>query len=344
MRKDVRFGLAAGGLLVVVMAVYLVIAGTSKHNASTDQVQLVTADGTPVASDTPASPDSAAADHEGDKGTDKSAGKSETAPVAEKTPSPDHPSSDMFANGASAAPAPASAADHHSTDNAAHGDVWGTILATGHMPTLAMTETPTPGDAPVEAAPQANPTPAPAQAPAGASATAQVILDTTGGSSSAPHAVQSPAQAVGAALSGSAGKQTHRVQAGETFSTIAAKTYGNASYWPHIARANPQINPKHLKVGMVLTLPDPAEVKGGSHHEVASEAQSTSKSLDSAKEYRVQANDSLYKISLALYGKSDHVDQIYQMNRQTIGPNPAHLKLGMVLKLPEAPTQTAASH
>jgi hypothetical protein len=32
------------------------------------------------------------------------------------------------------------------------------------------------------------------------------------------------------------------------------------------------------------------------------------------------------------------VDKLYELNKEVIGANPAHLKAGMVLKLPEPPT------
>jgi hypothetical protein len=34
---------------------------------------------------------------------------------------------------------------------------------------------------------------------------------------------------------------------------------------------------------------------------------------------------------------SVRVEKLYELNQQTIGPNPAALKIGMVLKLPEPP-------
>jgi nucleoid-associated protein YgaU len=59
--------------------------------------------------------------------------------------------------------------------------------------------------------------------------------------------------------------------------------------------------------------------------------------VDPRSEYRVQSGDSLHKIAVKLYGKIDMVDKIYELNKAAIGPNKAKLKLGMVLKLPEAP-------
>ena len=62
--------------------------------------------------------------------------------------------------------------------------------------------------------------------------------------------------------------------------------------------------------------------------------------IDAAKQYQVKNGDSLYKISEKLYGDAKHVDEIYQANKDSIGPNPEKLKLGMILKLTTAPTKS----
>ena len=144
-----------------------------------------------------------------------------------------------------------------------------------------------------------------------------------------------------------AGKQrTHVVQKNETLSTISTAAYGNANYYPHILRANPGLDPKRMKVGTTIVLPDVASVKPeatvGAGAEQKASATSTPQ-LDATKEYKVQPNDSLYKISQKLYGKSDLSNKIYELNKDTIGPDPAKLKLGTILKLPSAPT-VAQSH
>jgi nucleoid-associated protein YgaU len=197
--------------------------------------------------------------------------------------------------------------------------------------------------------PQANATAAPQAQPAvaeGASmqSTASSDIADTGDTDSASTAdtasAGTAANAVAAAAPTNAarpstGSTKHVVQAGETFSTIAAQAYGNAAYWGHIARANPNINPRHLKVGMVLTLPDSAQVTAGA----TAQPTPVVGKVDSSRQYRVQANDSLYKISVKLYHSAKYVDKIYELNKQTIGPNPAHLKLNMVLQLPEPPSR-----
>ena len=72
----------------------------------------------------------------------------------------------------------------------------------------------------------------------------------------------------------------------------------------------------------------------GKHPAVAAPA------LAAIDSYRVQPSDSLHKIALKLYGKASKADSIYELNREKIGGDSARIKVGMVLKLPEAPTQS----
>jgi nucleoid-associated protein YgaU len=147
---------------------------------------------------------------------------------------------------------------------------------------------------------------------------------------------------------------THKVQQGETFSTIAAALYGSPNFYPYLVRANPTINPSKLRPGMEINYPDPAEVMPSEKPATAtSDAGSSGASppiiaahhtepaaIDGRSEYRVQSGDSLHKIAIKLYGKVEMVDKIYELNKTSIGSDPAKLKLGMVLKLPEPPTAT----
>ena len=134
---------------------------------------------------------------------------------------------------------------------------------------------------------------------------------------------------------------SHRIAEGETFISIARSVYGDVRYADEIRKANPTIDPRRLRPGMVIHLPE----KGASASSDAATANArTNRSSAkpavalSPKEYAVQADDSLYKISMKLYGKGDKVDAIYELNKEKIGSDPARLKVGMVLKLPEAPS------
>lgn len=48
---------------------------------------------------------------------------------------------------------------------------------------------------------------------------------------------------------------TYKVAAGDTYSKIAIKLYGDARKWRAIAKANPHLNAKKLKAGQIIQLP-----------------------------------------------------------------------------------------
>jgi nucleoid-associated protein YgaU len=137
-------------------------------------------------------------------------------------------------------------------------------------------------------------------------------------------------------------QRTHRVQSGEYFWTIARAAYGNAAYADLIAKANPGVNPKALRPGQVIVLPEitAAPQNIGAEARATAHAPST-RPVDAAREYRVGQGDTLYAIAKKLYGRGDRADKIYELNKQWIGADPNRLKLGMVLQLPEPPTQAS---
>lgn len=130
--------------------------------------------------------------------------------------------------------------------------------------------------------------------------------------------------------------RTHVIREGETLSTISATAYGSANLYPHILKANPGLDPAKLKIGQTINLPDIAQAKNDG---IANAATAGARvTVDSNTEYKVAPGDSLYKISVKLYGKSDFSTKIYDLNKAAIGADPAKLKVGSVLKLPQAPT------
>jgi nucleoid-associated protein YgaU len=170
----------------------------------------------------------------------------------------------------------------------------------------------------------------------------------TGTSHSATSAGTASAAAPAAAT---AAGGTHVVQSGDTLSSIAMDAYGSAAYYPHILRANPTVNPNNLKLGTVLTLPKADEVKviasAGEHSAgergTAALAVVQDVKIDPKTQYQVQSGDSLYKISLKIYGKPTFVERIYEKNKALIGSDPKKLKLGMILELPDKSAAAVAS-
>ncbi len=252
--------------------------------------------------------------------------------------------------------------------NDAGGTEWATSLETGqvvvesHPPLLARTQTPTqnlPGGEPAAATGAGGDNNGGAVVPSGPADTGAALAgentpgtpNTTippvgdpgnGGAAAttppaAPPAPQDAPAGTSTAGNSAAGARTHVMQRNETFSSIAKAVYGSSRHYIQIEQANPDVNPNAVRPGTVINLPaiDAAPAAAGANSSggaAAADAQ-----VNSASEYRVQAGDSLYKISTKLYGVSTRVDELYEVNRDQIGEDPARVKVGMVLKLPDAP-------
>jgi nucleoid-associated protein YgaU len=134
--------------------------------------------------------------------------------------------------------------------------------------------------------------------------------------------------------------RTHKVAAGETFSTIAAEFYGDSKYYTRLEDANPNVSPNRLKIGTIINVPalgEPIAPKSGAARDMNSSIASGA-NVDSSKSYRIRPSDTLMAIARRLYGDGQAWEKIYAANRDIIGSNPARLQVGMVLRLPEAPT------
>lgn len=157
---------------------------------------------------------------------------------------------------------------------------------------------------------------------------------------------EAPVPAPEPAPSASAARE-YVLKQGDTFWTIAKAEYGSSSYFSHIVRANPNINPSRIKAGQTIILPARDQVVPGNGAAASANASTpttrpvraaAAAAADPATEYRVQTGENLYIISKKLYGRGDRSAKLYEANKELIGPNPNALKKGMVLKLPEPPT------
>lgn len=117
----------------------------------------------------------------------------------------------------------------------------------------------------------------------------------------------------------------HVVQSGDNFSSIAQQYYGDANLFDAIRRANPDVDPARLKLGQKLTIPNRA---------AATTVANTPVTTDAAT-HTVAPGDTLSKIAASRLGRSNLWEQVYELNRDVIGDNPANLKVGMVLELPQ---------
>ena len=314
MRKDVILGMTIGGVMLAVVIVYLTITPSGKHKRHPVDTGAQIADGAGGLQDS--SPQGT----DPTKPGDASAANAEVGAIEQTVLRP--------------------------TAQEKLDPVWGNKLFPKSTPLIGVSQNPDPNAASADK------------------------LDNIGGGGDQPPVRLSPAiqpkEGTGASSGGStlardafapstqpSGKMhTHRIAKGENFSTIAAAYYGSPNFYPHIQRANPSVDPTRLKLGTEINLPDIADVKPPekapekalskpveSH---LAEAQLVGHrkqpTFDPKTEYLVQSSDSLYRISLKLYGTPDMVDRIYALNKTAIGDNPAKLKLWMILKLPADPT------
>jgi nucleoid-associated protein YgaU len=318
MRKDVKLGLLIGGVLLAVLVVYALVvpSGDSNSTSSTDNsgAQLVK----PGKSD----------------GKTAGGARDSVASKADATHSPD-----PFKDDTNAGPATAPSGALAKTD-----DKWNMALDHGELPTM-MSQTPTPNNASSANTANASGAASDGVVKSGDSSTAhdsaKAVDSTKSGTGSAAASSGAADHSSGSASdTSSSGAKTHVVEKGETLASIASKYYGDANQWPHILKANPGLVANRIPPGTKLNIPDEASIKSDPKPFAARDEAPAA--IDSKTQYRVGAGDSLYKISMKLYGNGSQVQKIYDLNRDTIGSDPAKLKLNMVLKLPEPPSVARA--
>ncbi len=134
--------------------------------------------------------------------------------------------------------------------------------------------------------------------------------------------------------SGSPEYTEYTVQARDSLWTIAASWFGDGSKWDLIARANPTIDPQHLREGMVLRLP-PRDAESSPVDR--SESRSDAQSDDGGVQYVVRSGDTLSSIARVYYGSESLWHRIYEANREAIGDDPKRLQVDMRLTIPPAP-------
>jgi nucleoid-associated protein YgaU len=402
MRKDVKFGLTVGGILLATIVVYIIVltsGGSSSANHPTDPNAVATGEnsGTPVMPPADSKPApaqqsvttaltgaggaGAAPAHQetgshldvlprsdamlhGDSGShlDKPATPS-SPPVADVNAIPVPPEirpTDARPNGNGV---PLIADDGASTQSAASAQSsdWNTLLTNGGLSMSALatperTETPTisrgRGSLPrVSPAPGAgssatdamtNPDNHPVMVDA-LPTTPTMQPDTSSAITGTVTTSARPRESVATtpkAADTASGPRTHVIASGENLWTIAAAAYGDAKYYTRIIAANPDVDPKHLKIGKSLTIPALADADRNPPASAAPSPKvaAVDEKLDLTKEYKVKTGDSLEQIARKLYGRPEMKFKLYDANKALIGPDENRLKIGWVLKLPEPPT------
>ncbi|MGN6725462.1 MAG: LysM peptidoglycan-binding domain-containing protein [Tepidisphaeraceae bacterium] len=311
LRKEIKMGLGIGVAVLGIAAVYGLMAtlssGGSHEQQGTEQ----------VASDTPSDSGPHGLDSAVSGLPPKDDGSAAKPPAVASTPS-GSTSGDPFA-------------ESNRTDGN-KSDPWTLALATGRVTTDSKPASADPG--PLVVATPTVPTP-PTPVVADATENAAAIAPPTPSYSSTPaEPAKHPAVAKASAPSGK-----YVVQAGDTFSTIAAKTLGSKRLYMLIAKANPNVDPRRLRIGTELTIPARESVANLNGSMGTATHNTLVRSVDRSRQYEVAPGDTLHRIALKLYGKSSMWESIYDANKQTIGPDAGRLKIGTVLTLPKPATR-----
>lgn len=321
LRKDVKLGFTIGGIVLGVFGVYLGLSALAGQRPDTSltgaNLQLTPFGSTPGTTAVV------------DANTTKSPAVVNPQPKPITTPS---------------APAVANSVQQIASSESGP-DIWSNAFQTGKLQQPAVTVTPDassqqvagnspkPSDVisainnPPTDSNKASPKEQPANSTASAADGSGALVDLTSSTLTRSGSTTQP--------SGHGTAKSHTIEAGETFSSIAANYYGDAKYYRVLVDANPQIDPNRLKPGVIIKVPELAKQQPKSD---TTDVPSVSK-IDPTKQYVVQSGDSLSKIATTLYGDQNMWQKIYDFNKSVIGDSPAKLKVGMTLNLPSPPTK-----
>ncbi len=128
------------------------------------------------------------------------------------------------------------------------------------------------------------------------------------------------------------GFSAYTLREGDTFETIAAERWGDPSLWTAVARANPLKDPRRLKDGQVIRLPDDV----GNIQGVALDPQGPGGGIaeqSSERTHTVESGDTLSSIALRYLGSSTEARRVFELNRDRLADMHS-LKIGQKLRLP----------
>jgi nucleoid-associated protein YgaU len=137
--------------------------------------------------------------------------------------------------------------------------------------------------------------------------------------------------------------QDYVVKSGDTPATIAREYLGDASRWTEIARVNPGLEAKSLKIGQTLKLPG-----GAAAQTAGAQALATAKKPGAAPGapvasgeplavHRIGQGDTLYKLAQKYYGDASRWKLIQDANPTAAGGGVSTMRLDSELIIPALP-------
>ena len=127
----------------------------------------------------------------------------------------------------------------------------------------------------------------------------------------------------------------YKVQPGDSLEKISRKFYGTITEWKRIADANGITNPRSLKIGQELLIP---QGESGNDKEAVAEADNSAGS--SKNTYTVQPGDTLGAISLKFFKTTRYWKKIAEANGIA---NEKSLKVGQKIVIPDVGKETASN-
>ena len=150
-----------------------------------------------------------------------------------------------------------------------------------------------------------------------------------------PAAVEGEVVAPGWTVRGSSGGNTYTIVAGDTLTGISQKVYGDGRYASAIEAANAGINPRALKIGQQIAIPDKSAVVRPAAPATGGGPVAVVPAAPAVKVYEVQRNDTLIGIARRLYGDAAMYKKLYEANQDVLTSPNATLRVGQRLRLPE---------
>jgi nucleoid-associated protein YgaU len=141
----------------------------------------------------------------------------------------------------------------------------------------------------------------------------------------------------------------YAIAAGDSFSTIAEKFYGDERKWILIEEANPNVDPRRLKLGQVIKLPPPEAPQAPAAKTAAANAPASKADAARAdaaspprepvappggKLHEVKPGQTLSSIAREHYGDPNTWRTIFDANRDLLRNNPNVLPAGAKLVIP----------
>jgi nucleoid-associated protein YgaU len=127
--------------------------------------------------------------------------------------------------------------------------------------------------------------------------------------------------------------ENHRVQPGDTFSSLAKTYYGDVKYAEFLMKSNPQIaDPRRMAVGALVRIPPRPQDDALGTPSTTTTPRRTA--VDARRTYRVRPGDSFYAIARDMLGDSSRWKELFELNKQLVHGDPTRLRVDQVIVLP----------